>query len=111
LFRFLGQPIKHQASATSWERQIQPLVAAVGVDRLTAVMEFAATENDYSAEYLRVAKDPMASFVKNFEELARRYEAMQAALTAKAKSANKIKSAGSTKTAPGAHGNKSGMEF
>jgi hypothetical protein len=110
-FVLLGKPKAFENSAGSWAKQIQPLLATVPLDRMKAIMEFAATENDFSAEYLRLAKDPMASFVKTFEELSRRYDAMQAALAAKAKTASKIKSAGATKTAPGGHGNKSGMEF
>lgn len=110
-FVLLGQPKAFEKSAGSWAKQIQPLLVTVPLDRMKAIMEFAATENDFSAEYLRLAKDPMASFVRNFDDLSRRYGAMQAALAAKAKTASKIKSAGATKTAPGAHGNKSGMEF
>jgi hypothetical protein len=78
---------------------------------MKAIMDFAVTENDFSAEYLRLAKDPMSSFVKNFEDLERRYEAREAGLKAKAKTVDKIKSVVATKTAPGSHGNKSGYQL
>jgi len=107
----LGKPKAFANSAGSWEKQIQPLLATTPLDQMEAIMEFAVSENDFSAEYLRLAKDPMASFVKNFEDLERRYEAREAALKAKAKTVDKIKTAGATKSAPGSHGTKSGLEF
>jgi hypothetical protein len=106
-FVLLGKPKAFQNSAGSWAKQIQPPLATVPLDRMKAIMEFAVSENDFSAEYLRLAKDPMASFVKNFEDLERRYEAREAALKAKVKIAGKLKSVGEViKQAPGAHGNK-----
>jgi len=106
-FVLLGKPKVVASSAGSWEKQIQPLLATVPLDQMKSIMDFAVTQNDFSAEYLRLAKDPMASFVKNFEELERRYEAREAGLRAKAKTAGKLKSVGEViKQAPGAHGNK-----
>jgi hypothetical protein len=110
-FVLLGKPKALASSAGSWEKRIQPLLATVPLNQMEAIMDFAVTENDFSAEYLRLSKDPMASFVKNFEELERRYEAREAGLRAKAKTVDKIKSVGATKTAPGSHGNKSGYQL
>lgn len=93
-FVLLGEPKAFENSGSSWEKQIQPLLTITPLNQMKAVMEFAVSENDFSAEYLRLAKDPMASFVKNFEDLERRYEAREAALKAKAKTAGKIKDAG-----------------
>lgn len=93
-FTLLGKPKAFENSGGSWGKQIRPVLAATPLDQVKAIMEFAVCENDFSAEYLRLAKDPMASFVKNFEDLERRYDAREAALRAKAKTANKIKDAG-----------------
>src|SRR6185312_9988027 len=60
-----------------WETQVESLLATHSVSEIQSVMEFAVKENDYSAEYLTVAKDPMASFVKNYDNLHKRWKALQ----------------------------------
>ena len=73
-------------------------------------MEFAVRDNDYSAQYLTIANEPMASFVKNYDNLYKRWKALRKGAAAAANQAAKL-NLPKTQMAPGAHGNKSGLEF
>jgi hypothetical protein len=110
LFKLLDQPRDQVQNAGSWEHQVSALLKdRQSEEEIAAVMEFAVKQNDYSAEYLTLAKDPMASFVKNYDNLHKRWKALQKGAAAAANKAAKLNAG--TKTAPGAHGNFSGMEF
>ena len=91
-----------------WETQVKPLLSASSEAEIQSVMQFAVRDNDYSAEYLSIAKEPMASFVKNYDNLHKRWKALQKGAAAAANRAAKLKAVA---TAPGAHANKSGLEF
>lgn len=109
LHHLLDKPKEH--AVNSWHREVAALLTEHSAEEIAGVMEFAVKDNDFSAEYLTLAKNPMASFVKNYDNLFRRWKALQKGAAAAANRAAKLAKPAETKTAPGAHGNKSGMEF
>ena len=109
LHHLLDKPKEH--AFNSWHREVAALLTEHSAEEIAGVMEFAVKDNDFSAEYLTLAKNPMASFVKNYDNLFRRWKALQKGAAAAANRAAKLAKPAETKTAPGAHGNKSGMEF
>lgn len=109
LYRLLDKPKDH--AVNSWHKEVAVLLSEHSTEEITSVMEFAVKDNDFSAEYLTLAKNPMGSFVKNYDNLFRRWKALQKGAAAAANRAAKLAKPAETKTAPGAHGNKSGMEF
>jgi hypothetical protein len=101
LFKLLDQPKDQLQNAAQWHRQVAALLRAKhSEEEIASVMDFAALQNDFSAEYLIIAKQPMASFVKNYDNLSKRWKAQQKGAAA---AANRAKL--ETPTAPGAHGN------
>lgn len=111
LHRLLDKPKEH--AVNSWHKEVAALLSEHSTEEITSVMEFAVKDNDFSAEYLTLAKNPMGSFVRNYDNLFRRWKALEKGAAAAANRAAKLAKPAETKTktAPGAHGNKSGMEF
>jgi hypothetical protein len=76
-WNLLGRPEQFRKSAAGWEPAMRNLMDDAGFD-LSGVREFlnwCLKTNSYSAEYLRLAHDPMASLRKNQEKLLRRFDA------------------------------------
>jgi hypothetical protein len=110
LFKLLDQPREHMKNAGLWQSQVAALLNEKhSLEEIAAVMEFAVKDNDFSAEYLTLAKEPMKSFVKNYDQLFKRWKALQKGAAAAANRAAKL--AKPTTTAPGSHANRSGMEL
>lgn len=109
LFKLLDQPKDQANNAAVWESQVSALLrGGHSEEEIASVMEFAVKEDDFSAKYLTLAKHPMASFVKTYDNLLKGWKALQKGAAAAANRAAKLKPIA---TAPGAHGNKSGMEL
>jgi hypothetical protein len=108
LFKLLDQPREHVKNAGVWEQQISSLLRTHKEDEIAAVMQFAVKHNEFSAEYLTLAKEPMKSFVKNYDNLHKRWKALQKGAAAAASRAGKLQQPKDSKPLPGAHGNKSG---
>lgn len=90
-WKLLGCPEEFRRSAADWESRMKPVLEASALD-LPEFMEFldwTLTLNEYSARYLRIAGDPMASLSKTLSNLLRRYKAHKAALAVRERSAYK----------------------
>jgi hypothetical protein len=112
LFKLLDQPREHMTNAGLWQSQVAALLNDKrSEEEIAAVMKFAVKDNDFSAEYLTLAKNPMKSFVKNYDELHRRWKALRKGAEAAANRAAKLKSGKEAPKPPGSHGNFSGMEL
>jgi len=85
-FNLLGNPEEHLYAVEDWLTPMRDCMGESQLD-LEAFYDFlrwAVKMNSYSAEYLRIASNPMASLKKNLPTLLKRYHAFQAALSAKA---------------------------
>ena len=82
-WNLLGKP----KGFTGWETRIKPVLEESGMtlDEFRAFLEWAVNVNEYSVEYLRKAKDPMASLVKNLPTLLKFYKIYEAVRVAKSK--------------------------
>src|SRR6185437_14506043 len=70
LFKLLDQPKDQVQNAARWKAQASSLLTNRCTEaEIASVMEFAVRDNDYSAQYLTIANEPMASFVKNYDNL------------------------------------------
>jgi hypothetical protein len=110
-FKMLGQPKKFRLAAGDWEKSISVLLENFTPEQLSSVIKFSLEDDDFILGYLNKATDPMATFVKNIDTIRASWETEEKVSAARAKKANKIKSETSTKTAPGAHGIKSGFKL
>jgi hypothetical protein len=109
LFKLLDQPRDQIDNAGDWQIQIRSLLKrGTSEEEVAAVMEFAIKEDKFAAEYLTIAKEPMKSFVKTYDNILKGWKALQkgaaAAANREAKLAKKV-------TAPGSHANQSGFEL
>jgi hypothetical protein len=77
LWTLVGRPAK--ADYQGWASQFSRLLESHPLEEIADVMTFALEQNPYSAEYLRAANDPAASFAKNYDDLLRRRKAKQKA--------------------------------
>ena len=105
LWHLLDEP--KEFARNNWPTLLIPLLAEHPADEITSVMKFAVKDNTFSAEYLALAKEPMASFVKTYDNLLKRWKALQKGAAAAANRQSKLKPT----TAPSGHKNDSGMEF
>jgi hypothetical protein len=105
LWHLLDEP--KEFARCNWPTLLIPLLAEYPADQIASVMKHAIKEDDFSAEYLTIAKNPMASFIKNYPRLLRGWKALQKGAAAAANRQAKLKPA----TAPSGHKNDSGMEF
>ncbi len=64
----------------NWDVKMKPLLEESGmsIDEFKAFLDWAVNINEYSVEYLRKAKDPMASLTKNLPSLLKFYRAAEA---------------------------------
>lgn len=87
----LDHPKVHSNSAADWSHKFDLLFreSQLTEDEFLDFLDFALKENDYSVQYLNVAKDPMASLNKNFDSLCLRWRARRKADAAAANSTRK----------------------
>jgi hypothetical protein len=108
LFRLLDQPRDQIKNAGLWETQVAALLKTHPEEEIASVMEYGVKADKFSAEYLTLAKQPMASFVKTYDNIYKGWKALQKGAAAAANRADKL---AKKVSAPGAHGNQSGMEL
>jgi hypothetical protein len=78
LFKLLGQPEEHRLHADEWEGTMREAVGYLDLpnyDEFKKFLYWVMEENAWSAEYMRVAKDPPRTLVKNIESLKKQYTA------------------------------------
>ena len=79
-FKLLGEPKEHSRKGTEWSATISSLMsdARMELDEYREFLTWAVNENPMSAEYLRMAKDPVGSLAKNQPTLLRIFRAKKA---------------------------------
>lgn len=84
-WNLLGKP----KGFTGWDAKIKPLLEESGMalDEFRLFLDWAVNTNEYSVEYLRKAKDPMASLTKNMPTLLKFYKIYETVRAVKSKSA------------------------
>lgn len=75
-WNLLGKP----KGFVGWELKIKPLLeeSSMSLDEFRDFLDWTVNVNEYSVEYLRKAKDPMASLTKNLPSLLKFYRAAEA---------------------------------
>lgn len=58
-----------------WTRQAKILLSESSLEEILGVIRFSLEENPFSYDYLTKATDAMATFIKNYDDLRRRYAA------------------------------------
>lgn len=84
-WNLLGKP--KGFSNANWESKMKPLLeeSRMSLDEFREFLTWTVNVNEYSVEYLRKAKDPMASLTKNLPSLLKFYGAAEARKQAAAK--------------------------
>lgn len=90
-FNLLDHPKVHSNSVTDWSHKFDLLFreSQLTENEFLDFLDFALKENDYSVQYLNLAKDPMACLNKNFDSLSRRWRAWRKGEAAAANSTRK----------------------
>jgi|SRR5271157_24020 len=85
-WNLIGHPDEYLNEVAGWSKSMRDCIGESEFDHATFLdfLRWATKVNSYSAEYLRLANDPMASLKKNLPKLLKRYKAFQAAVEAKA---------------------------
>jgi hypothetical protein len=92
-WKLLGCPEEFRCSAADWEPRMKDVLedSALDLPEFMEFLDWVLTLNEYSARYLRIASNPMASLRKNLPSLLKRYHANKAALAARERSQTKAK--------------------